>query len=54
MMNYFIESQILFESYYGRIIDSDYSDEEKAAAMKEAKKAIKKQMDDDYLWNFTH
>ena len=49
MMNYYTESQILFEVWYPKILESGYSDNDIVDALTAMKKEIKKQMDSRYL-----
>lgn len=49
MMEYYAESQMLFEAVYPKLIDSGYDAETIAEAMKQVKKELKKQMDARYV-----
>lgn len=49
MMQYYTESQILFEALYPRLITSGYSAKDIAEAMVEAKKLVNSSMRDRYL-----
>lgn len=48
MMEYYTESQVLFEAVYPKLIESGYDVETIAEAMKQVKKEFKKQMDARY------
>lgn len=49
MMEYYTESQILFEYWYNEILSSGYDDDSIAGALKDMKKEIKQTMDERYL-----
>ena len=46
MLQYYTESQIILNSWYTDILESGYSDEEMAEAMKSTKNEVAKQMRD--------
>lgn len=50
MMEYYTESQILFQVWYQKVLDSGYDDAVIADALASLKKEIKRQMDDRYLY----
>lgn len=54
MMNYYTESQALFEIRYKQILSAGYDADSTAAALKEMKKEIKAQMDERYLEKLRH
>ena len=49
MMEYYTESQILFEYWYNEILSSGYDEDSIAGALKDMKKEIKQTMDERYL-----
>ena len=49
MMEYYTESQILFEYWYNEILSSGYDEDSIAGALKDMKKEIKQAMDERYL-----
>ena len=49
MMEYYTESQLLFEYWYNEILSSGYDEDSIAGALKDMKKEIKQTMDERYL-----
>lgn len=49
MMEFYTESQILFEYWYNEILSSGYDEDSIAGALKDMKKEIKQAMDERYL-----